>query len=167
MEILDGPVVETAPERHTAGIRIVTPFRGMFAVRDKLMTELYGWLDERGADYGRTFLRLQVVAMESDMELEVGVLTDKPIDGDGRIEPGTLPAGDYAILRFVGHGRRANSTLINWIRAEGLPMDVDENPAGDRFGGRYEMYLTDPRSERMKTKWQIELGIHLDLLTAR
>jgi len=36
-----------------------------------------------------------------------------------------------------------------------------QDPAGDRFGGRYEMYVTDPRSERMKTRWQIELGIRL------
>ncbi|MBM2616515.1 GyrI-like domain-containing protein [Actinoplanes sp. LDG1-06] len=162
MEILFGPAVVPQPLRHTAGIRVVTPFRGMFAVRDKLMTELYTWLDTRGESYGRTFLRLHVVAMESDMTLEVGVETDKPLDGDDRVTPGTLPAGDYATLRFIGHGRRANGTLINWIRAVNLPMDVDENPSGDRFGARYEMYLTDPRSERMKTRWQIELGIRLD-----
>lgn len=161
MEILAGPSVEKYPERHTAGIRIVTPFRGMFAVRDKLMAELHTWLDDRGVDHGHTFLRLHVVAMQSDMELEVGVVTGKPIDGDDRVRPGALPAGDYAVLRFVGNTRRASTTLLTWIRGEGLPIDVDENPSGDRFGARYEMYLTDPRSERMKTKWQIELGIRL------
>ncbi|GAA3015081.1 hypothetical protein GCM10017559_43080 [Streptosporangium longisporum] len=43
----------------------------------------------------------------------------------------------------------------------GLTFDCVENPAGDRFGCRYEAYLTDPRSERMKTRWRIELAIRL------
>ncbi|HEX5199299.1 MAG TPA: hypothetical protein VFW27_05100 [Actinoplanes sp.] len=38
-------------------------------------------------------------------------------------------------------------------------MDVVENPAGDRFACRYEAYLTDPRTERMKTKWRAEVAI--------
>jgi hypothetical protein len=33
------------------------------------------------------------------------------------------------------------------------------DPAGDRFGCRYEAYLTDPRDEPRKTKWEIELNI--------
>ncbi|MCY1140916.1 GyrI-like domain-containing protein [Actinoplanes sp. Pm04-4] len=153
--------MEAKPERHTAGIRVVTPFRGMFAVRDQLMDELYTWLDARGLTYGPTFFRLHVVAMEADMDIEVGVVLDKPVDGDTRVIRGILPAGDYAFLKYVNHGRRANGTLIDWIRAQNLPMDVVENPAGDRFACRYEAYLTDPRSERMKTKWQIELAIRL------
>ncbi|WP_436761819.1 hypothetical protein [Streptosporangium sp. V21-05] len=36
-----------------------------------------------------------------------------------------------------------------------------EDPAGDRFGCRYEAYLTDPRSGRMKTRWRVELAIRL------
>jgi hypothetical protein len=40
-------------------------------------------------------------------------------------------------------------------------LDRVDDPAGDRFAGRYEAYLTDPRTERMKTKWQTELAIRL------
>jgi effector-binding domain-containing protein len=157
MEIIAGPAVVDKPERHYAGIRVVTPFRGMFAVRDELMAELYAWLDARGADQGHTFFRLHVVNMDGPMDIEVGVLTPEPVDGDDRV----LPAGRYASLIYVNHGRRANGTLIDWIRANELPMDVAENPAGDRFGARYEEYLTEPRAERMKTRWQIELAIRL------
>lgn len=161
MEILDGPKVVTRTEQHTAGIRVVTPFRGMFAVRDALMAELYTGLDARNLGYGVTFFRLHVVRMEADMEIEVGVVLDEPVGGDARIEPGTLPAGEYAILRYVDHGRRANNTLLGWIEAQNLTKDVVEDPAGDRFGCRYEAYLTDPRTERRKTRWQIELAVRL------
>ena len=48
-----------------------------------------------------------------------------------------------------------------WDRAARALLDCVEGPAGDRFGCRYEAYLTDPRSERMKTRWRIELAIRL------
>ncbi|MER5649398.1 GyrI-like domain-containing protein [Streptosporangium sp. NPDC002524] len=161
MEILDGPSVEVRPDRHCAGIRVVTPFRGMFAVRDELMEELYDRLGERGVDFGPTFFRLHVIDMAGAMDVEVGVVTEKPVEGDGRISPGVLPAGRYATLTYVNHGRRANRALIEWAREQGLTFDCVEDPAGDRFGCRYEAYLTDPRSERMKTRWRIELAIRL------
>jgi len=156
MEIYEGPAEVVRPERHYAGIRVVTPFRGMFAVRDELMKELHARFDS-----GLTFFRLHVVNMEGPMDIEVGVVTGDPISPVGRIRPGVLPAGRYGAMTFVGHGRRANGTLIDWIRGNGLAMDVVENPAGDRFACRYEAYLTDPRTERMKTRWQIEVAIKL------
>jgi hypothetical protein len=161
VEILEGPSVVTRPERATAGIRTVTRFRGMLAVRDQLLAELYERLDRTGAAYGPAFLRLHVVDMNGDMDLEVGAVTDKPIAGDDRLRPDVLPAGRYATLTYVNHARRANGLLIDWVRAQGLPFDVLTGPAGDEFACRYEMYLTDPRTERMKTKWKIELSIRL------
>ncbi|GIM92247.1 GyrI-like domain-containing protein [Paractinoplanes toevensis] len=157
MEIITAPAVVEKPDRHYAGIRVTTPFRGMFAVRDELMKELYAY----DVGTGRTFFRLHVVDMDGPMDIEVGVVTERPFPAAGRIRPGVLPAGRYATMTYVGHGRRANGTLIDWIRAHELAMDVAEDPAGDRFGCRYEEYLTDPRTERMKTRWQIELGIRL------
>jgi len=161
VEIIDGPAVVAKPERHCAGIRVVTPFRGMFAVRDRLMGELYGWAGERGLTWGHTFFRLHVVDMEGPMDIEVGVVTDEAVQGDGRIRAGVLPAGRYATLTYINHGRRANSTLLNWVREQSLTLDRAESPDGDRFGCRYEAYLTDPRSERMKTRWRTELAIRL------
>jgi effector-binding domain-containing protein len=161
MDVLAGPAVAVMPERPTAGIRVNTPFRGMFAVRDELMKELYAGLAAQNVTHGLTFFRLHVVDMDGTMDVEVGVLTDGPADSSGRITPGVLPAGRYAAMTYVGHGRRANGTLIDWIRAHDLPMDVTEDPRGDAFACRYEAYLTDPRTERMKTRWQIELAIRL------
>ncbi|WP_433366194.1 GyrI-like domain-containing protein [Actinoplanes sp. CA-142083] len=156
MEIFEGPSAVDRPERHYAGIRVVTPFRGMFAVRDELMSELHARYDS-----GLTFFRLHVIDMDGPMDIEVGVVTDSPPEPDGRIRPGVLPAGRYAAMTFANHGRRANGTLIDWIRAQDLRMDVEESREGDRFACRYEAYLTDPRTERMKTKWHTEVAIKL------
>ena len=159
MEIFDGPAVVEQPERHTAGIRVTTPFRGMFAVRDALLAELYGWLGDRAG--GPAFLRLHVVDMAGPMDIEVGIVTPAPVAGDARVTAGVLPAGRYAAMTYVGHGRRANGALIDWALARGLAFDVAGDPAGEKFGCRYEAYLTDPRTERRKTRWRIGLAIRL------
>ncbi|MFF5077876.1 GyrI-like domain-containing protein [Actinoplanes sp. NPDC000266] len=162
MDILSGPAITDRPERHTVGIRVTTPFRGMFAVRDELMRELYAWLDAHDAGHSVTFFRLHVIDMNGDMQVEVGVVTPTPVDpASPRITAGVLPAGRYATMTYVGHGRRANGALIDWVHAGPESFDCEEDPAGDRFACRYEAYLTDPRTERMKTRWQIELAIRL------
>jgi effector-binding domain-containing protein len=161
MEEVEGPAVVAVDERHYAGIRVVTPFRGMYAVRDRLMKELYAWLDEREITPGVAFFRLHVVNMVGDMDVEVGVITDGPIEGDDRVHANVLPSGQFATLTGAGNGVRANRTLIEWIRARNLTIDCVEIPAGDRFGCRYEAYLTDPRQEPRKTLWRIELAIRL------
>ncbi len=161
MEVIDGPLTRTQPDRHSVGVRIVTPFRGMFAVRDQLMEELYAWTTKRGIGFGHTFFRLHVVDMDGPMDIEVGVITDEAVQGDGRIRGGVLPAGRYAAMTYVNHGRRANGMLRDWVQEQGLKLDRTPSPEGERFGCRYEAYLTDPRSERMKTKWRTELAIRL------
>jgi len=161
MEVIDGPTITAKPAQHSIGIRLVTPFRGMFAVRDLLMEELYLWADERAIAYDHTFFRLHVVDMDGPMDVEVGVITDKAIPGDSRVHTGVLPAGRYATLTYINHGRRANGALRDWVQEQSLALDCTASPEGERFGCRYEAYLTDPRSERMKTRWRTELGIRL------
>ena len=162
MEILEGPTIVTNPAIPCVGIRTVTPFRGMLAVRDELMDELFGWLDGRGIrDHGPLFLRLHVIDMNGPMDLEVGVMTTGVVEGDGRVRAGVLPAGRYASLTYVNHARRANGALLDWVRANDVRLDKWDGPSGDHFACRYEEYLTDPRSEPRKTAWRVGLNIRL------
>jgi effector-binding domain-containing protein len=162
VEVIEGPRIVAKPETPYVGIRLVTPFRGMFAVRDNLMAELYEWLGKRDvAEVGSTFFRLHVIDMDGPMDVEVGAITKEALAGDDRVRAGTLPAGRYASVTYVNHGRRANHLLVTWIRDNGHTADRWDEPAGDHFACRYEAYLTDPRTERMKTRWRIELNIRL------
>lgn len=156
MEIVEPPAVVALSDRRYVGIRTVAPFKGMFGVRDRLMKDLHARFDQ-----GDTFFRLHVIDMAGEMDVEVGVVTDAVVEPDGRVRCGVLPGGDYATMTYVGHGRRANRTLLEWIRGNGLAMDCVEDPAGDRFGCRYELYRTDPRTEPMKTRWRTQLAIRL------
>ncbi len=98
MEITDGSAIVAKPDRNCIGIRLVTPFRGMFAVRDRLMAELYAWTDDRAIAHGHTFFRLHAVNMDGPMDVEVEVITDEAVQGDSGIRAGVLPAGRYATL---------------------------------------------------------------------
>lgn len=162
MELLEPPRVVERPLRHSLGIRVITPFRGMLAERDRLLTELAGWLDGHDAgEVGPFFLRLHVIDMAGPMDLAVGVITPEPITGDDRVRPDVLPAGRFASLTYRNHAMRANRALIEWTREQGLEFDREDVAEGDRFECRYEAYRTDPRTERRKTRWEVELGIRL------
>lgn len=162
MEIIEPARVEQRPERVYVGIRVVTPFRGMLKVRDELLQELRMWTEESDTEtVGHGFLRLHVIDMAGPMDLEVGYFTRGPCEGGGRVQPGSMPAGRYATLTYRDHAMRANRALIEWARDNGVEFDRHEEPAGDAFACRYEAYLTDPRDEPRKTKWDVELAFRI------
>jgi effector-binding domain-containing protein len=158
-EVHDGPRVDDRSETPTVGIRVVTPFRGMLGTRDRLLAELVSWLGERGIEPdGPFFLRLHVIDMTGDMDIEVGALgVDDP--GDDRVRRGTQPAGDYAVLAYRGSSMQANRMLLAW--PAGIGREFDADPESASWAGRFEIYRTDPRTERRKTTWLVELAFRL------
>jgi hypothetical protein len=160
MEILQPPRLVDRTETNYLGIRMVAPFRGALGKRDILLREIDGWLRERDVtDAGPFFLRFHVIDMAGDMDIEVGAFTSGALPGDERVRPGIRPAGQYATLTYRDHAVRANRMLLDWARDSGVALDRHGVPEGDSFGCRYEAYLTDPRQEPRKTKWEVELNI--------
>lgn len=159
-EVGDGPRIERREAVPTVGIRLVTPFRGMLGTRDRLLEELFAWLGDREVEpAGPFYLRLHVVDMAADMEIEVGVFgVDHP--GDERVAPGEQPAGDYALLAYRGSSLQANRMLLGWV--EGSERRFDADAATGAWAGRFEILRTDPRIERRKTSWTTELAFLLE-----
>lgn len=162
LDIQDGPRIEHRPERPTLGIRLVTPFRGVLAVRDSLIDELARWLDEHGVEPGGPFfLRLHTLDMAGDMDIEVGVLdTTVEVSGSERVRAGSAPAGDYALLAYRGSSMQANKALLAWVPEQSRRFDAD--PETGAWAGRLEILRTDPRIERRKTRWTVELAFLLE-----
>jgi hypothetical protein len=162
MEIIEPARVEERPEVPYVGIRVVTPFRGMLGVSDKLFAELSAWVEQSGVETsGYGFLRLHVIDMSGAMDLEVGLVTPQPTDFTGRVRAGALLAGRYATLTYKNHALQANRALIEWARDNELVFDRRDVPEGDRFACRYEACLTDPKVEPRKTKRAFEVAIKL------
>ena len=154
-------IVEWA-EQPYVGIRIQTPFRGMFAQVNKQFGMLDKWLRQHGiTPGGARFLRYHVIDMAGEMDVEVGVPMATPPTDDESVKPGVLPVGRYARLIYIGLGLGANRALQEWIRDNNLRLDKWADPKGDAFGCRYEAYLTDPKVEPRKKQWEIELAMRL------
>jgi effector-binding domain-containing protein len=158
LDVVSGPRLESRQAVATLGIRESVPFRTMLSNRDRLLAELIAWLDERQIEpTGPFFLRLHVVDMSDQMQIEVGVpaATDA---ADGRVQAGLLPAGDYAVLAYRAKSMAANKHLHAWVHEQGLELDTQPHPHGEAFACRCETYLTDPRTEKRKTRWVVELA---------
>lgn len=160
LDVSDGPRIEHRDAVPTLGIRLVTPFRGMLATRDRLLGELFSWLEDRDLQAeGPFFLRLHVVDMAADMDIEVGVM-GLTADGDDRVRPGSVPNGDYALLAYRGSSLQANRMLQAWVGETEHRFDTD--PSSGAWAGRFEILRTDPRLERLKTAWTVELAFLLE-----
>lgn len=156
------PQLDERPAQPYMGIRVQTPFKGMFQVADKLHKQLFAWAKVKGLEpVGPTFLRYHVIDMAGIMDVEVGFPVAAPLPDEGAICAGELPAGRYASLVYIGHGYVGNKTLIGWAMEHGIAWDRWEDARGDAFRSRYEAYLTDPRVEHRKTKWEVEVAIKI------
>lgn len=159
---IGAPGIDHRTAMYCVGIRIITPFEGMFAQTDKLFKELRQWVNAHGlADQGPYFLRYHVIDMKGLMDVEAGfVVTSQQIE-DERVKSGVLPAGRYAHLTYSRYALRGNQVMSIWVKEKKLEADREDTLKGEAFGCRYEAYLTDYRTEPRKTKWQVDLAIRL------
>jgi DNA gyrase inhibitor GyrI len=157
------PQIDERPEQQYLGIRTQTPFKGMFTVIDKqLFKELRAWMKQEGIEpAGVPFLRYHVIDMEGEMDIEAGIPVATALAGSGRVCHGVLPGGRYATLIYIGHGYTGNGALTRWGIENGLAFDQWDAPKGTAFRSRYERYLTDPKIQPLKSKWEVEVAIKL------
>jgi effector-binding domain-containing protein len=129
------------------------------------MPEVFRWLGERGIpDAGPPFFKYNVIDMERELEIEVGVPVADALAGDDVVRPGVLPAGRYATVTHVGHPQQlieATAALLEWAGKQGLSWDVAQTDRGERWGCRLEVYKSDPAVEPDMNKWETELAFRL------
>ncbi len=156
------PKIDTRPQITYMGIRTIAPFKGMSKAVDKIRKELNAWVIKNKVEtIGPPFLRYHVIDMRGFMDITYAVPVRAVLLDDGDIKADVLPPGRYASLVYSGGGISANRALIEWVRANGLEFDRWDTEQGDNFAGRYETFLTDPKIEPRKSKWEIEVAIKL------
>ena len=160
--MLSEPKIVERREQQYLGIRGSVPMGEIGAFIDGSFPELLAYLEAHGIKTaGPPFLRYNVIDMEGELEIEVGVPVEAQLFSDqGRILTGVLPAGRYGTLTYTGEYAGlidANEALQQWARDEGLEWAWSETERGDRFGSRLEVYLTDPNAEPDPEKWETEV----------
>ena len=160
-ETVIGPVtIVDKPDRPYVGIRLTTPFPGMFAVATRGLKQLRAWSKANGLEEeGPYFLRYYHCDMRDIMEIEAGFVTRAaPLDHP-QIKGGLLPRGRYASLIYRGNGLRGNQALMQWGRDTGTVFEPIDPQLSESYACRYEAYLTDYRVEPRKLLWDVELSI--------
>jgi effector-binding domain-containing protein len=145
------PRIQERAAQHYAGIPVTVTMDGLPAAVDSAFPELFGWLAGQGIPpAGPPLIRYLVIDMAGEMQIEMGVPVAAPITASGRIQPGTLPEGRYAVLRHTGpyDGLVAsNAALQRWAQEHVIEFDTWDTPQGSAWRGRAEHYLTDPSQE--------------------
>jgi effector-binding domain-containing protein len=162
-ETVIGPVTTVEKrDRPYAGIRLKTPFPGMFAVATRALKDLRKWTKTSGLeDEGPYFLRYYHCDMTDIMDIEAGVVTRSAPSDHPQIKPGVLPGGRYASLIYRGNGLRGNQALMQWGRDTKTRFEPIDPALSESYVCRYEAYLTDYRIEPRKLLWDVELSIKI------
>ena len=157
-------IIERADQPYVA-IRANVTMAKLGETLPPLHGEVFGWLGSRGIEpAGAPFWKYNVIDMERELEVEVGVPVAGQADGDDRVLAGVLPAGRYASLMHTGHPSTlidATRALLEWAAKEGLAWDVVDTPDGQRWTARLEVYETDPDEQPDMNKWVTELAFRL------
>jgi effector-binding domain-containing protein len=157
--MISKPKIDYREEKLYMGIRTIAPFKGMFAEVDKLIKELRVWVKHHGiSSEGPFFLRYHVIDMNGPMDVEVGFVVSKHLPDDERVKAGVLPAGHYANLTYSGSGLAGNKALIGWAQNNSVTWDRWDEPSGDAFRCRYEMY-TKAEGLRPRKTQGVDLAI--------
>jgi effector-binding domain-containing protein len=93
--------------------------------------------------------------------MEAGVPVATQVAGNGRVQPGEIPAGRYATVIHAGPYERLVDTtrdLLAWAEENGVQWQAHATGNAEAWAGRFEFYLTDPAEEPDPEKWETELA---------
>jgi hypothetical protein len=106
-------------------------------------------------------LRYLVIDMTAELEIELAVPVGAPVAGSGRVRPGVLPEGRYAMIRHTGPYDGlivSNAALQKWAREHGAEFDTQDTARGSAWRSRAEHYLTDPSKEPDPATWEVDVA---------
>jgi effector-binding domain-containing protein len=112
---------------------------------------------------GAAIFKYNIIRMP-DLEIDFGFEVAAPQATAGDLLSGTLPAGRYAEITFLGpyrHLYKVNGALIDWSRARGLAFDSTEAADGEHFVSRVETYPNGPDDEPDPNKLKTIVSIKL------
>jgi effector-binding domain-containing protein len=163
------PLLEPREAQPYLGIRYRTKGEAGFRhAADSGFPELFEWLGRRRlAPAGAPMIRYYELDADGwPIDFELAVPVAQRADGDGRVEPAELPAGEYAVLVHVGPYRHdsvpdlraARERLLAWAADEGIEIASEERGGAVTFAACVESYLNGPAEEPDWTKWETELA---------
>ena len=143
--------IKELPEQPVATIRVETTPGQMGAIFGELFPEVDGYVHGHGIDHVGPPFGIFHYYDEHRVDLEAGMPVSGPVEGEGRVQGRTLPAGRAAVTWHVGPYDTigdAHRALEAWIADQGHTAT----------GPPWEVYWTDPGEEPDSSKWRTEVG---------
>lgn len=141
--------IETLPVRHLASIRVKCKHAEMQKTLTVILPETMRHVMAVGAKIdGAPLVRYH--RWGDDLDVEGGMPVAEPIEGEGRVQPATLPAGKAVVIWHVGpydELGRTHERLQAYLREKGL----------ETRGPFWEEYWTDPGMEPDPSKWRTKI----------
>jgi effector-binding domain-containing protein len=128
-----------------------------------LFNEIISWVGPPRM-VGPPFVKFDVIDMERETALSVGVPVAAGTAADGRVVAGILPEGRYLTATHTGPYDRlveATAQFLAWAAEHWLEFDVRDTPRGQQWVARLEEYLTDPAAQPDPEQWETVLAFRL------
>jgi effector-binding domain-containing protein len=162
-EMAPQPRIIQRTEQPYVAIRALVTMQKLGEVAPGLHPEVHSWLRSQDVQpTGQPFFKYNVVDMDRQLEVEVGVPVAAPLTGEDRVLAAVLPAGRYATLWHTGHPDGlldATRMLRDWAEQEGLAFDVTSTADGEQWACRLEIYHDEPGQDM--NEWETELAFKL------
>jgi effector-binding domain-containing protein len=161
---LSTPTVVEREDRPYVGIHAVVTMATIDSVIPELIREVLGRPEIVAAGSGDPIVRYDVIDMERELAIEVGVPVAAEVPSDGRAVGGVLPAGRYLTATHTGPYDRleeATGAFRNWASRHGHIFDMRLVDRGEVWGCRLEHYLTDPVAQPDSSRWETVLEFRL------
>ncbi|MEV4419033.1 GyrI-like domain-containing protein [Patulibacter sp. NPDC049589] len=163
------PRIERRPAQHYAAITARATTEAEFrAAVDRDMPAVFRWAEAHGlAPAGAPFIRYLVVdetAVPGDgpppATFESAVPLAGPVDGDGVVHAGELPAGRWlVVLHRGGYAGLAGAHRVvhEWAEEERETVARSPAPDGTAFRGSVEHFRVGPFEEHDPWKWETDV----------
>lgn len=153
-DVIDPEIVDVAPAT-TAVIGAAVAADELVSFFDRSFSRLAGVLSRQGIAIESPAFALYHGPPVETVDLEVGFVTDRPVQPDGDVRAGTLPGGRVA---RVVHQGGYDGLAVSWERLRSW-IDVSGLTPGPEL---WEVYVTEPSPDmdpavlRTELNWSLE-----------
>jgi len=162
--LMGTPKVVQRDARTYLGIHAVVTMATVDDTVQVLIGEVLGRPDVLTAATGAPLVRYDVIDMERELAIQVGVPVHPGTPGDERAVAGILPAGRYLAATHTGPYDElveATGAFRAWASEHGYLFDVRPGDGAEVWGCRLEHYPTDPVKEPDPRRWETVLEFRL------